>query len=67
VWIIADPNFVGDSVAINIKQSRGEAEELLRRKMTAGEFEAYEDPEALLGNSGKYITRGDSPSKPIVV
>jgi hypothetical protein len=66
-WIIADPNFVGDSVSINIKQSRGEAEELLRKKMTAGEYEAYEDPEVLLVNSEKYMMRGDSRSEPIVV
>jgi hypothetical protein len=66
-WIIADPNFVGDSVSINIKQSRGEAEDMLRRKMTAGEFEAYEDPESLLVNSEKYMGRGDSRLEPIVI
>jgi len=50
-----------------MKQSRGEAEEMLCRKMTASEFEAYEDPEALLVNSQKYISHGDLPEKPIVV
>jgi len=50
-----------------MKQSRGEAEEMLRRKMTAGEFEAYEDPEELLVNAQKYISHGELPEKPIVV
>ena len=67
MWIIADPNFAGDSIPINMKQSKGEAEEMLCRKMTASEFEAYEDPEALLVNSQKYISRGELPEKPIVV
>jgi len=50
-----------------MKQSRGEAEEMLHRKITASEFEAYEDPEALLVNSQKYISHGDLPEKLIVV
>lgn len=41
-YLIANPNFVGDSVPISEKFSRGEADEELRRRLTDGEYRAYD-------------------------
>ena len=37
-YLIGNKAFPGDSIPINIKQSRGEAEEALRKRLSAGEF-----------------------------
>lgn len=41
-YLIANPNFVGDSVPISEKFSRGEADGELRRRLTDGEYRAYD-------------------------
>jgi len=44
-YLIANPNFLGDSVPITIKNNRGEGEAELRRRLTDGEYRAYDSIE----------------------
>lgn len=44
-YLIANPNFLGDSVPITLKHNRGEGEAELRRRLTDGEFSAYDNIE----------------------
>jgi len=68
VYIIGNPNFIGDSIPMNIKRSRGEGDELLRRRLTAGEFSAYENIEELLIDVVKELTdAGNSKADPIPI
>ena len=60
MYIIGNPNFIGDSIPMNIKRSRGEGDELLRRRLTAGEFSSYENIEELLIDVVKELTVTDA-------
>ena len=63
-----EPNFIGDSIPMNIKRSRGEGDELLRRRLTAGEFSAYESIEELLIDVAKGLAEsGNSKAGPISI
>jgi len=68
MYIIGNPNFIGDSIPMNIKRSRGEGDELLRRRLTAGEFSSYENIEELLSDVVTELTEaGNSKAYPIPI
>jgi len=68
VYIIGNLNFIGDSIPMNIKHSHGEGDELLRRRLTAGEFSAYENIEELLIDVVKKLAdAGNSKADPIPI
>ena len=68
MYIIGNPNFIGDSIPMNIKRSRGEGDELLRRRLTAGEFSSYENIEELLIDVVKELAdAGNSRAYPIPI
>jgi len=68
VYIIGNPNCIGDSIPMNIKHSSGEGDELLRRRLTAGEFSAYENIEELLIDVVKELAdAGNSKADPIPI
>ena len=39
--IIANPSFIADSVPMNIKRTRGEGHDLLRKRLTEGEYRTF--------------------------
>ena len=68
IYIIGNPNFICDSIPMNIKRTRGEGDELLRRRWMAGEFSAYENIEELLIDVAKgLVDSGNSKADPISI
>ena len=64
-WIIGNPNFCGDAMAINMKNNRGELEYLLHCRLTAGDFTAYRNMNDLLKH--KKLQLGETLGKPIEI